>query len=277
MSHMPSQLTNTPNKLYFYCGITDVVDGRKLQAYRPDESGYFCGYPLSVFGEQSLNTCYYDTNSYYNAITNPKSSFNLKLTSGNLYGEWGHPPDDSTLSRMGSISRSKQSHHFRNIFIDQNDNSPNAIIRGDVKPCGPYGKFVEESMLNPFENTAFSLRCLMTEKFDRSLKANVRTIVDLITFDCVDMPGYLKASKRYVNHRPATERMIPITIDMLYDEDGKRVGLESFNDKQVLDLFGVTNFNLHGQSLGSYIQGTGTYIDHTGNRKSVLHSFLTNI
>lgn len=267
---------NPKNKLYFYCGILDQLDtygGNKLEACTPDEHGYFKGYPLSVFGEKSFNQCFYDTESFRNAITSPKSSFNIKLTCGNLYGEWGHPAPDSTITRMGWLDRNQQSHHFRSVYIDENDTGDNPIIRGDVKPCGPCGKYVEESMLSPFENTAFSLRCLMTEKYDKSKNAPVRNIVELITFDCVDMPGYIKASKRFVTKK-ATECMVPITMEMLFDDKGQRVGLESWSDQDILEIFGIGDFNLHGEPLGCYVKGTGTYIDKSGQRRSITHAFL---
>lgn len=273
---LPAQaLPQATNKLYFYCGILDQIDGRTIQNPRPDKYGYYCGYPLSVFGEQSLNKCYYDTESYYNAITSPKSAFNIKLTHGNLYGEWGHPDPESSLLRMGIIDRTLQSHHFRSVYIDKSDSIP--IIRGDVKPVPPCGHCVEASLLNPFENTAFSLRCLMTEKMDPVRNAPIRTIVELITFDCVDMPGYTKASKRYAMPSQATECLVPITLDMLYDKQGKRVALESFSDIDILDIFGITNFDLNGRDLGSYVKGSGTYIDTAGTRRSVTHTFLDTL
>lgn len=271
---MAIDLRNTPNKLYFFCGIVDEYEGRSIEACRPDKYGYFEGYPLSVFGEKSFNQCYYDTESFRNAIVSPQSSFNIKLTCGNLYGEWGHPNPESSIVRMGWLDRNQQSHHFRSVYIDEKDCGDNPIIRGDLKPCGPKGKHVEESMLSPFENTAFSLRCLMTEKYDKLKNAPVRYIVELITFDCVDMPGYIKASKRFVSKNSGIECKVPITLDMLFDAKGNRIGLESWTDQDVLELFGVGDFNLHGEPLGNYIKGTGTYLDKTGQRKSITHAFL---
>lgn len=265
------------NKLFLHVAIMDSFDGRKLQKLTPDENGYFNGMPLSAFNAKSLNGCYYDTQSYYDKLTNPSSPFNIKLTHGNLYGEWGHPKTVTDLNRIMMVDRDQQSHHFKAIYVDDKDRSAKyPIIRGDLIPSGPKGKYLRESLMNPYENTAFSLRCLMTEKFDKTLNAPVRRVEEFVTFDAVDMPGYLYASKWYVE-KTATgkECLFPITLDMLYDAAGKRVAMESYADDRILQLFGIEDFDLDGKPLGHYIKGTNTYTDRKSNRKSIAHQVLS--
>jgi hypothetical protein len=268
-------LQNTPNKLYLYVGVMDSFDGRKLQALRPDADGYFNGIPMSAFNAKSLNGCYYDTESYYSQLTNLNTPFNIRLTHGNLYGEWGHPKDDAPLSRVVMIDRDQESHHFKAVYTDKNAAGNCPIIRADIKCTGPKGKYLEPSLMNPHENTAFSLRCLMTERYDAALRAPVRTVEEFVTFDAVDMPGYLYGSKWYVEAtQTGKECLMPITLDMLYTPTGKRVALESYNDERLLELFGVKNFDLDGKALGSYIKGTNTYRDPMGVNRSLIHSVL---
>ncbi len=267
----PTVLENTPNKLYMYVGVMDMFDGRKLQGLRPESDGYYRGIPLSAFNAKSLNGCYYDTDSYHYQLTNPTTAFNIRLTHGNLYGEWGHPKDDASLSRIVQIDRDKESHHFKAVYTEKPcSNTP--IIFGDLKPTGPYGTYLEPSLMNPNENTAFSLRCLMTEKYDPLLKAPLRTVEEFVTFDAVDMPGYLYGSKWYAEAtKSGKEFFMPITLDMLYTSTGTRVALESYSDQRLLQLFGVKDFDLEGKSLGSYIQGTNTYRDPKGINRSLAH------
>lgn len=271
----PPILNNTPNKLYLYVGIMDNFDGRTLKALRPDADGYFTGIPLSAFNARSLNGCYYETESYYKHLTDPLSPFNIRLIHGNLYGEWGHPKDDAPLSRIVMIDRDQESHHFKAVYTDRDAAGNNPIIRGDLKCTGPKGRFLEPSLMNPHENTAFSLRCLMTEKRDPVLNAPVRTIEEFVTYDSVDMPGYLYGSKWYVEAtKTGTEYLRPITLDMLYTRDGIRVGLENYSDQRLLELFGVSNFDLNGKPLGSYIRGTNTYMDPKGINRSLTHQIF---
>lgn len=268
-------ITNTPNKLYLCVSVLDTFDNRKLQKLVPDEYGYFTGIPLSAFNAKSLNGCYYDTESYYNILTTPTSTFNIKLRHGNLYGEWGHPREETDLVRITTIDKSRESHHFRSVYTDKNCTSQYPIIRGDLRPSGPYGEYLKSSLMNPYENTAFSLRCLMSEKFDRGLNANVRAIEEFVTFDAVDMPGYLYGSKWYVESTSTgKECLMPITIDMLYSPSGKRVALESMSDQRVLELFGVEDLKLNGEPLGNYVRGTNTYRDKTGVNRSITHAVL---
>lgn len=269
-------LENTPNKLYLYVGIQDAIDGRKIQRLTPDKDGYFNGLPLSAFNSKSLNGCYYNTESYYRHLTDPSSVFNIKLTNGNLYGEWGHPKDETNLARVCKIDRDQESHHFKAVYTEKNGSSSNPIILGDLKPTGPKGQYLEASLLNPHENTAFSLRCLMTEAYDSALRAPVRTVEEFITYDAVDMPGIREASRRYASPtQHGCEFLMPITLEMLYSPSGKRVALEGYSDTRILELFGISDFDLNGKSLGAYIKGTNTYKDHHGVNHSLTHAAIT--
>jgi hypothetical protein len=249
----------------------DNLDGRTLKAYTPDEYGYFKGVPLCVFNEKSYNNKYYTKDSLLNSLTNPSHVFQLKLTHGNLYGEWGHPAKDSPIDRIATVDRDRQSHHFRSIYVNENESTENPILRCDLKPSGPKGKYLEESLLSPFENTSFSLRCLMNMKPSPDGESLICNVVDLITFDAVDMPGYMKASKWYA---PSQESLTELHIHDLFDSTGNRVAMESYSDQDILDLFGVTNVNLGGVSLGTYLKGTTTYLDSKGNKRSMTQRLL---
>lgn len=271
----PTVLQNTPNKLYFYIGVMNEFEGRKLQGLRPDATGYYTGVPLSALNAKSYNGCYYDTDSYLYQLTNPATPFNIKLRHGNLYGEWGHPPQDASLARISIVDRNQESHHFKSVYTKENGGAT-PVIYADLRPSGPKGSHLEASLMNPHENTAFSLRCLMTEKYDPVLKAPLRTIEEFVTYDCVDMPGYIFGSKWFAEAtKTGVEYFRPITMDMLYTPDGTRVALESYSDQRILELFGVKDFCLDGKPLGSYIQGTNTYKDPYGVNKSLTHQVLT--
>ena len=274
---MAATILDAPkNKLFLYVGIMDSLNGRKLQRLTPDADGYFDNIPLSAFNAKSLNGCYYNTESYLKQLTDEHSTFNMKLRHGNLYGEWGHPTDDQDLRRICRVERTKESHHFRSVYAGEPIAGTETVIYGSLKPSGKWGPYLLQSLMNPYENTAFSLRCLMTETYDRGLRAHVRTVEEFVTYDAVDMPGYLYGSKWYVEATSVgRECLRPITLDMLYTPDGKRVGLESFSDQRLLELFGIKDFDLNGKPLGNYITGTNTYRDPKGTNRSLVHQAIS--
>lgn len=265
-----SAMVTPRNKVYFAVQVLDNMDGKKLKALRPDENGYYdvC---LAMLDATSRNRAYYDVDSLVNEITSNSTIFNMMLTQGNLRGEYGHPPATSPLERIDQIVEERVSHHIYKVWTGER--MSNGIpLYGKIKPAGPFGHLVEASLLNPKENTTFSLRCLMTQKPDPANNRMYRTVKRLVTFDYVNMPGYAEASKWY---SPGQESfMVEVTPEMIFSADGCRIGLESWSDKDLADLFGISEFQLNDLKLGVRLKGSGTYFDHEGNKRSVTHAVL---
>ena len=261
------------NKVYFAVQVLDQLDGKKLRALRPDENGYY-QVVLAMLDATSRNNAYYDVDSLVREINEPSSVFNQTLTQGNLRGEWGHPPMDSTLERIQTIDESRISHHISRLWTG--DRTERGIpLYGSIRPSGPFKQVLEDSLLNPKENTTFSLRCLMKQRVDAVNKRMHRTVTRLVTFDYVNMPGYMEASKWFA---PGTESfngyMTEITPDQIFDDQGKIVGLESWSDQELADLFGVHEVQIGNLRMSAYRSGTGTYYDERGNKRSAVHAML---
>ena len=272
--------TTTPNKdkVYFSVEVLEYDDHRHLGVPKADEYGYYT-LPIGALNARSRNQCYYDTKSIYDQIMQPTSPFNMMITQGHLYGEYGHPEKDAPIDRIEEISEKSRSHHIRKVYCGEERQDGSIPIYGVIKPCGPYGHMLEESIQNKWENTAFSLRSLMKYTWDAKRNAQYRTIVRLVTFDYVGAPGFLQASKRYAPGNESFTR--EISIDEFFNENGSRVtnstgsvAFESFSNEELAKLFNIKNISLGSIRNGKYLLGTGTYINSKGEYRSLLHDLL---
>ena len=259
------------NKVFFSVQVLDNLEGKKLKALKPDAHGYYdvC---LAMLDATSRNSAYYDVDSIVHEITTPSTVFNMMLTQGNLRGEFGHPPITSPIERIDAIVEDRVSHHIAKLWTGERTERGIPLF-GKIKPSGPFGHLVETSLQNPCENTTFSLRCLMTQRQDNVNRRMHRTVKRLVTFDYVNMPGYLEASKWF---SPGNESfMREITPEMIFNSNGQRIGLESWSDRDLADLFGISEFQLTNMKLGTQIKGTTTYFDIAGIKRSMTHAILS--
>lgn len=278
---IPASSLVPTNKVFFSVQVLDNLDGKQLKALRPDENGYY-DVVLAMLDATSRNNAYYDVPSLLHEINDASTVFNMSITEGNLRGEYGHPSEDSSLNRIAEVNQDRVSHHIRKIWTGERTER-GIPLYGKIRPSGPYGKLLEDSLLNPMENTTFSLRCLMTQKPDPANKRLYRTVKRLVTFDYVLMPGYREASKWYA---PAKESFgtgreyfengfcVEIRPDQIFTNEGKIVGLESWSDKELSDLFGIKEVELKGIRMNAYRTGTGTYYDDKGTKRSAMHAML---
>ena len=268
------------DKVYFSVEVLESYDNRNLGVPKPDEYGYYT-LPIGALNARSRNQCYYDTKSIYDQITNESSPFNMMITQGQLYGEFGHPDRDAPIERIEEIREKNRSHHIRKVFCGEEQQDGSIPIYGVIKPCGNYGPQLLESINNKWENTAFSLRSLMKFTWDAVRKAQYRTIVRLVTFDYVGAPGFLQASKRYA---PGIEGMIDgreLSIEEFFNANGERVtndygqvAFESFSNSDLIKLFNVKNFSIGNIKNGKYIPNSTTYLDLNNNKRSIIHDLL---
>lgn len=191
----------------FSCGELDTINGYKLKASVPDERGFYtiC---VGCIGAPTQNSVIYDTESTIAAMGDPASRFNISLREGYLHGEWGHPVvddprDPAQMNRLLRIDEHYISHYFGKIWVD--DANPVRLSSGEnayrimakVKPAGPFGKYLEQSLQDPHANTAFSVRCLCMPMSGPRKECQYRKVALMITFDAVHAPGFEVANKRY--------------------------------------------------------------------------------
>ena len=258
------------------------MDGRQLKAIKPNKDGVYQGIPLTVIGCNSRNNVNYEKESVLKCLTDAQSRFCANVKTGDMEGEWGHPflTGDKCLDRLLYIDRTRVSHFFTKVYGKEENGL--IIIYGDVKPFGPYGKYLTDAFQDPTRNTSFSLRSAAVKTGVDAAGITQKKMLALVTFDAVDGPGFLMASKRYRDQAVATESMetlidktrlnvdFKVTRKQFLDcqEARKAAGFESvITDQRVLDAFGCDKITIKEKVI-SYA-GHKQFVDQAGNNISL--------
>ena len=180
---------------------TYLANKNKKGILKPDENGY---YDLIVGGLNIHNSAghFYLLESSKDLFEN--STFQRRIQNGALKGENGHPfktpgmTDEQFLERFLYVDPKNVVCHFSKVWLDYDsvkDSSgrPVVAIMAKVKPSGEKGYVLKESLDDPNQNTAFSVRGF-TKDFKVGNVIN-RILTTIITFDYVDEPGIAIATK----------------------------------------------------------------------------------
>lgn len=283
------------------------MNGAELRSVTPDSDGVYRAMPLSVIGQPSRNGVLYTPTSLVDAMANENSRFYKNLSEGNLEGEWGHPTTvtiergpngqptvkgksaiQTAVARTLTIDRTRTSHYFTRVYTEKTRDGAYVIVYGDVVPCGAYGKYLTESLLDPKRNTAFSLRSITGAPKKHPAGYVEKSVLALVTYDAVDGPGYERASKRYmvqpetvVSNEGLTyidEEQFTVNINDMVGNDNLNsvVGVESVQCQEVLDILRTntlivdTGINL----VGRYDSSNNVIVTGDGANKSVFHSLF---
>lgn len=209
--------------------FTETIFSRqdKKGILKPDSDGYY------TFVMGGLNT-YNSAGEYYVAegvvqMFESSTHFMRRIRNGALYAELGHPKRAPNVGleefyrRICSIDENNICGHISELWLDydfgKNNpslNNPDFIaIMGKVKPTGPKAPSLEQSLANPKQNTAFSIRGL-TENNERNGRTE-RRLTEIITFDNVPEPGIAAACKAY---NPSLEGLqIVESVDTFVDKE----------------------------------------------------------
>jgi hypothetical protein len=270
MRPMDKSLQNV-DKIAFVVDVLLVRNGRKLGAIRPDEDGYYT-IPLAVLGTPTDNRTYYEVDEFVGQMTSPTSFINRCLTDGKLFGEYGHPmisllPSDQQLPRLMQIDEKQVSHHIKKIWTGEKLESGGRIIYGLIKPKGPYGAHLRDSLDDSCVNTSFSLRSIAVSTESGGLIR--RKIRNLVTFDFVNAGGYNEASKRYA---PATETFVnlPLHAAMVRNADA---AMEHVSDTELNEIFGAKVVTI-GHNRTTFHEKKNTLRDQDGVLRSIFTSLL---
>lgn len=236
----------------------------------PDAKGVYHDVPLMVLGKVSRNRKDYEINSMVNCIRSPHSLFNKKMRNGQLEGEWCHPLiwKEEDMPRTMFIDRTKTSHVILRVHTKSTE-LMNAVLYGDLMPCGPFGHLLAASFANPYSNTAFSLRS-MVDVLGKTGDIYRQKVLALVTIDAIDCPGYAEASKHY---DPAMEGFtIPIDRDAFTPELAKCVGFESYNDPQLQDMLQSDVVTVAHNLRGVLDVKAKALVTEAGTRESIFHN-----
>lgn len=160
------------------------------------------GYYDIVLG--ALN--YYNSQGAFYALDPAKSLFDSssilqrRIAKGVLNGEYQHPvqlpgmSNKDYLVRVLKIDEKMVSHHIKEVYIDSEtakdkDGKPVVMIRGRVKPKGPYADPLAASLENDKENVYFSIRSLTDDLLDTRSGEIIKNLLEIITWDHVNEGG----------------------------------------------------------------------------------------
>ena len=259
------------------------MDGRQLKAVKPNKDGVYQGIPLTVIGCNSRNNVNYEKESVLKCLTDAQSRFCANVKTGDMEGEWGHPllKGNDCLDRLLYIDRTRVSHFFTRVYGKEENGL--IIIYGDVKPFGPYKQCLIDSFEDPTRNTSFSLRSAAVKTGQDASGITQKKMLALVTFDAVDGPGFLMASKRYRDPSIATESFeakvekTRLNVDFKVNrkqfldvqEAHKAAGFESvIIDQRVLDAFGCDKITIKEKVTVKYA-GHKQFVDMEGKNISL--------
>ncbi len=198
-------------------GNSILATTNKRGILKPDADGYYT-IPLGMYGTNNSAGMFYDGASGA-AMFMPNTPLMRRLDKNVLFMEFKHPEpwenvvmdgkvvkrymsDNEYLMRIRRIDDDRVCGHIRKLFLDntvKDETGRMAImVYGEVKPYGPYGKHLQESLDNPDINTYASVRSITRDDMLKGIKYTC----EISTWDMVGEGGIYKASKY---HAPGLE------------------------------------------------------------------------
>lgn len=237
--------------------IETIYPNARVGVLKPDERGVFRSIPMMVLGEITQQKTYYEPESVVNQIVSPDSHFNKVFKNQKLMGEYGHPTfydlpsDNDKIQRLCTVDESKVSHLFTSLYTDSPSSDGTIIVRADIKPTGPYGAVLKDSLEDPVVNTSFSLRAFVDTNI-RPDGVKYRTVKSLTTFDAVGSSGFKNSDKghalglesfsgdNYLNYEISVMKNGTLVID--------QIALETFSNTNLNEIFGTSDLKKISQS-----------------------------
>lgn len=198
-------------------GNTVLKGTNKQGVLKPDEHGYYV-LALGALGIDNSIGEHYSDNPEVRKVFQDNSILMRRISAGRLRGEYEHPnPADYPSAmvfekRIRQINSDRVSHHICEVFLETVEyRGKNVLgIFGKVKPSGPYGEVVGESIENPKEDVTFSGRYWShLKRMNGKLYRDIHTVG---TWDYVSEPG-VDSSSKYAS--PTLESI----GDMVFHED----------------------------------------------------------
>nr|DAS66847.1 MAG TPA: Prohead core protein protease [Caudoviricetes sp.] len=240
---------------------TALMGTNKVGDLKSDENGYYyvclgaLEYPNSYGATYDLNPG--------KELLSSTSPFMRQIKKGQLWGEYGHPEKDGLtneqyLQRIYTVREKFQSHHIREVIIDENATDVNGrkfiAIYGWVKPSGPYAQYLEKQLKDKDQCVSFSIRSLTNDKMVGGKLT--KALVTIITWDYVGEPGLDVATKW---NSPALEELDSYTFStseiksLLAQQQASGHGLESSCAKMMETLRRVESAELPKQGKPSWV------------------------
>lgn len=200
-------------------GSTMLAGTQKQGILKPDAQGYYpC--PVGAYNAYNSGGYLYDEKSGI-AMFAPNSQLMRQVKKGVLYGEFKHPEraqgisDQAYMSRIRQVNPDRWSHHIRDYeLVPSKDEHgrPITLVIAWVRPFGPYGKFVEESLKNPAQATYFSVRSITVD----DMMSQIKYTREVVTHDFVGEGGIYVANKYQAPSLEDFENTLEVTPEILH-------------------------------------------------------------
>jgi len=265
--------------MYFVVETSLVDDNRKLKSLTPDKDGFYKGIPLCGLGMVTRNNTFYDTDSLIEKITDENSTFNKRLKTGDLFGEYGHPyvpnlNSEEGMQRIMTLLPDRKTIFFKKIYSKKIEDLNMNFVFGDIKPAGPYGQYSEELLIDPNMNFSTSLRAITSNKMINNISN--RKVLLLITFDAgVPGGGYKEASKRYrdISSEDLCEILSPEQFLNLKKDTS--IAFESLlTETELNDILKCSRISVEGKISGYFINNENLIYDESEGKKRNILSVL---
>ena len=185
----------------FKLGCTALNGVNKTGVLTPDDNGYYTLCLGALDFRNSIGAVYPSATAKH--FFKEGSGLYRRIAGGYCRAEYGHPKPyglnaQDWITRILTIEETRVCAHIVEVWLDNQsvkdkDGRPVLAIMGKVKPSGPYGAALLQSLMNPLENVAFSIRCLTEDRFvNGRLEKHIREIVG---WDFVVEPGMAVANK----------------------------------------------------------------------------------
>jgi len=276
---------NSSDGIYFTVETFVVDDNRELGKGVRDKDGYFTDVPVAVLGTVTRNMTSYDTPAFIKQLRGPDSSYNKRISEGNLFGEWGHPFVDfnspSGMQRLLNLEPTKESHHIRSSSVKHVDDLDIDLIMIDSKGTGPYGQYYDEAMLDPTRNLSHSLRGISNAKVDRATGVTHKQLVSLVTFDAgMASGGFKEASKRYMASTEdlsfGSSEVVNVPVTPANIIQFRNVAMESITQSELNDILKANKVVIGSVVTGYVDTASKTIVDAETKQASGLFHTMIN-
>lgn len=222
---------------------------------KPDDKGYYT-VVLGILGNDSSSGEHYVDNQRVREVFSNSGQLARRAAQGLLRGENGHPDPLEYANQLAFEIRVRRIHedkvcmHIRKVYTTEItlDGKKVTAIIGEIKPSGPYGKYLKESLDNPDENVAFSGRYYSNPRDINGKR--YREIYAVGTWDYVTEPGMMGSTKY---SSPQLESAGTLTLDPVMMQ---RALDREMNDKTAvvsLESGGVSAKMLYASHVGSAV------------------------
>lgn len=240
---------------------TEIVYSNKVLEFKGKRGILKCsadGYYTVILGGLGIDNehgTHYADCATTRKLIEGSSDLTRRLKRGQLYAEWGHPKYDPGMSdqqrqmRARKIVEDRVCGTFRKIWLEtckDEEGNPFVAIMGEIKPFGPFGQYLKESLDNPDNNTCFSGRYWS----NRTIRNGqyVLEIHTVGTWDFVLEPGIAQAQKYNLNTLESIFEEYTVDPQWLISESAKpaEMTMESsggISAKTILQSFGIDPVN----------------------------------